>query len=198
MDKIIESDRQYSGDSQSSSQKVEEVLENMIEWSDNESYNELVRMHSANRDFSEGCLEVEQYIEEAGYENTGIFHTLSPSSTEPESTANEENYTCVLDCGILLESIWNGTCVSAEASEKMLDLLLAQQVTEKIPSGIPEGILVANKTGETETVQHDAAIVFGEDTDYILCVMSSEVEGAGSAVSVIQEISSAVYTALNT
>lgn len=168
MDQIVENGSIYSGSTEQSSLRTEELLTNMITVSDNESYNELVRMHSASLSFTEGCAVVEEYIQASGYENTGIFHTLHPSDSVSESTSDEENYTSAEDCGALLESIYNGTCVSESASEEMLELLMEQQSTGKIPAGVPEGVLTANKTGETDEVQHDAAIVFGEETDYTL------------------------------
>ena len=79
----------------------------------------------------------------------------------------------------------------------MLSLLLAQDTRSKIPGGLSEEIQVANKTGENDLSQHDIAIVYGERTNYILCVMS---EGGGSeteAVEHIQMISSLVYYYLN-
>ena len=48
-------------------------------------------------------------------------------------------------------------------------LLLGQERDYKIPAGVPEHVTVANKTGETDTCQHDAAIVFGESAT-ISCV----------------------------
>lgn len=197
MDLILENDSAYSGSTEESSSKVDELLTNMITVSDNESYNELVRMHSASRSFTEGCTVVEEYIEESVYRNTGIFHTLSPSSTPSQATEDTSNYTCVEDCGTLLEAVYEGTCVSESASEAMLELLRGQQSTSKIPAGVPGGVETANKTGETDEVQHDAAIVFGEKTDYILCVMSEDIVDSEAAVSTIQEISAMVYECLN-
>ena len=56
----------------------------------------------------------------------------------------------------------------------MLDLLLKQTRRWKIPSGLPSGTKVANKTGETSQYQHDAAIVFGPKTDYVVCIFSNK------------------------
>lgn len=193
MDEIIEYDVVYSGDKETSREKVYELLENMIELSDNEAYNELVRMHSPDRSFTEGCLIIQDYIDEQGYENTGIFHTLHPSSSDSESVSEEKNFTSTEDCAALLESIYNGTCVSELASEEMMDLLMLQQVTTKIPSVLPVDAVCANKTGETDEEQHDAAIIMGTDTDYILCVMSSELTDISHAVELIQELSADVY-----
>ena len=95
--------------------------------------------------------------------------------------------TSVKDCGALLEKIYNKECVSPEASEEMLNLLKNQENTWKIPEGLPEGILSANKTGETDQDQHDIAIV---------CVMSENCP-EGTAVTNIQKISGLVYNYLN-
>lgn len=197
MELLEQNDSRYSSDTARSQEKIESLLESMIEVSDNESYNELVRIHSADGSFVEGCQYIEDHLAERGYTDTGIFHTLSPSETEPEYIADADNCTSVEDCGKLLESIYRGTCVSEEASKEMLDFLLHQETTYKIPSGVPDRVQVANKTGETSEVEHDVAIVFGEETDYILCVMSSDFEETDAAVDTIQQISTLVYAALN-
>jgi beta-lactamase class A len=77
----------------------------------------------------------------------------------------------------------------------MLSLLLKQTVRTKIPSGVPSGQKVANKTGENSSVQHDIAIVYGKKTTYILCVYSAA--GESSGVSAIRAISKKVYNYLN-
>ncbi|MCD7746489.1 MAG: class A beta-lactamase-related serine hydrolase [Lachnospiraceae bacterium] len=178
---------------------IEDRLYTMITASRNESYNELVRLHSSENSFTQGARLINSYIAENGFLSTGVHSTLHPSDSSFESTGEGINETTVEDCGALLEMIYDGTCVSEEASEEMLNLLLQQDVTTKIPAGVPDGIPVANKTGETEEETHDAAIVFGEKTDYILCVMSSEVDemGVGNAENLIVEVSELVYEFLN-
>ena len=109
----------------------------------------------------------------------------------------EHNTTTAEDCGLLLERIYKGECVSAAASEDMLELLLNQKNTTKIPSGIAADVTVANKTGETDTDQHDMAIVYGPTTTYILCVMSEGFKNADQAVENIRKISGVVYNYLN-
>ncbi len=173
------------------------LLENMIERSDNESFNELVRLQSSDRDFAAGCVALDQYLAENGYKDTVIYHTLNPSATGQVSIADKENCTSVEDCGILLEKIYRGTCVSPEDSVRMQHLLLGQEVQNKIPQGVPKDVKVANKTGETDEVQHDAAIVYGPEKDYILCVMSEDSSGAGSSIQLIRKISRVTYEYLN-
>ena len=107
------------------------------------------------------------------------------------------NMTSAKDCGLLLERIYKGECVSEEASKAMLNLLLNQEVKWKIPTGLPVGIESGNKTGETDEDQHDIAIVYGEKTNYILCVMSEKCPNENTAINNIRDISRVVYNYLN-
>ena len=173
------------------------MMADMIEVSDNDAYYNLVKLRTDADTFVDGCLQINSDIWDYGYYDTGIYHSLVPATTEYTATSEERNHTSVSDCGELLEKIHRGTCVSETASKKMLDFLLNQETDTKIPAALPEGTEVANKTGETDENEHDAAIVYGPETDYILCVMSSDIPTNGSAVDIVQEISDIVYDYLN-
>ena len=164
--------------------------------SDNESFNELVRLQTDRFDFKEGAEAVNEYLKEEGYTKTTVQHTLHPASSKSEGLG-ERNMTSARDCGLLLERIYKGECVNEEASKAMLNLLMNQNITWKIPQGIPAGIEVGNKTGETDEDQHDIAIVYGEETDYILCVMSEGFKNQDTAMDNISRISRVVYNYLN-
>lgn len=176
--------------------KVNELLWNMITISDNEAFNELVRLQSEHYDFNEGAEKLNIYLMEEGYENTQVLHTLQPSGTAPTGIG-EYNVTSVEDCGKLLERIENGSCVDAQASEKMKNLLLNQVEVWKIPSRLPKDVICANKTGENDTDQHDIAIINGKNTNYILCVMSKGYINEGDAFYDIGEISALTYQYLD-
>lgn len=173
--------------------KVDTLLWNMITVSDNESCNELGRLQSDTHDFLDGARQVNKYIQEEGYTETSYQSTLLPSSSKL-ITLGGHNQTTVTDCGKLLEKIYRGECVSEEASEKMLNLLMNQENTSKIPEGLGVEVPTANKTGETDEDQHDIAIVYGTKTTYILCVMS---ENSSNAIANIRNISRVVYNYLN-
>ncbi len=175
--------------------KVDDLIQNMITVSDNESFNELVRLQSEKNDFKEGAEKINEYLKEEEYEDTSVQHTLAPSAS-PSTGLGGRNTTSVKDCGMLLERIYEGECVSEEASEEMLNILLQQEVDWKIPSGLAEDVKVANKTGETDTSQHDIAIVYGDKTTYIFCVMSQDCP-EGTAIHNIQDLSRMVYYHLN-
>lgn len=183
-------------DSPAVQEKVYDLLWNMITVSDNESCNELGRLQDEKSDFLKGAESVNEYLEKEGYDDTSYQSTLHPSRS-PVLSLGEHNTTTAEDCGLLLERIYKGECVSAAASEDMLEFLLNQKNTTKIPSGIAADVTVANKTGETDTDQHDMAIVYGPKTTYILCVMSEGFKNADQAVENIRKISGVVYNYLN-
>ncbi len=125
---------------------------------------------------------IDEWLEEEGYEDTAVYHTLEPSPTEEEKVSEEKNHTSAIDCGKLLEAVYQGKAVSKAASQDMLLLLEGQERDYKIPAGVPRDTIVANKTGETDSCQHDAAIIFGPEKDYILCVMSEKVTDGGKGL----------------
>lgn len=174
---------------------IKSLLRQMITVSDNEAYNQLVRYNSKSRGFVAGTKVVNNYLKANHYTSTGCHQTLHPSSSAFTSDGSR-NTASAKDCGVLLEQIYNGKCVSAKYSKEMLNLLKGQTRKWKIPAGLPSGIKSANKTGETSDVQHDMAIVYGKKTDYVISVFSTTGNESYS-ISRIRNISSVVYKYLN-
>lgn len=174
---------------------IDTLLTNMITISDNESSNELVRRLSPDgTNHEEGMKVVNAFAQKYGYADTSQGRDLRDFREVP---AEGENYTSVKDCGLFLERVYKGECVSAEASSKMLELLKQQQRTWKIPAGVPEGVITANKTGELSDTENDTAIVFSDATDYVLCVTATNLTNTGNAQQNIVNISSTVYQYMN-
>lgn len=172
---------------------IERLMEEMISISDNDAFNLMVMNCAEDNSHVTGRGVIQNYIDKNGYANTTITSILVPTRYKAPSSPGR-NSTSVADCGLLLEKIYKGKCVSPEASEQFLDLLLNQTHVNKIPAGLPEGTKCANKTGETDEYQHDAAIVYSPGGDYILCIMSSN---CGAAITNIQDISATVYDYFN-
>ena len=180
---------QYDGE-------LKELLTNMITVSDNEAANRLVEL-LGNGDFEAGKQIVNTFCQENGYTGTHLGRRFL--AEDP----TDDNFTTAADCGKLLREIYGGTCVSQEASAKMLELLKGQTRTGKIPSGLPQDITAANKTGEMSEgyglgcIENDIAIVYGEQQDYVICVLANDLAGRNEeAIQKIQEISSYVYEML--
>ncbi len=72
------------------------------------------------------------------------------------------NYITAASIGRLLEQIYQGTLVSPEASRRMMEMLLAQQCTNKIPLLLPREGLAAHKTGEDTGITHDVGILLAK------------------------------------
>ena len=75
-------------------------MENMVTYSDNESFNEMVRLQTASNQFNAGARVINRYLREQGYKETAVLHTLAPSNTDPEGLGSS-NMTSVEDCGTL-------------------------------------------------------------------------------------------------
>lgn len=168
---------------------VKGLLYPMITVSSNECFNTLVRKI--------GKSAINDFCREHGYAGTNQGKGIEPAvNAQGLENGTGGNLTTITDCGEILEDIYQGKLVSGSASKKMLEILKAQQLRSLIPSGVPAGIQVANKTGNTNALIHDAGIVFGKKTDYILCVMTDTVN-AGAAPAGIRGISRIVYSFLN-
>ncbi len=84
--------------------------------------------------------------------------------------------------------------ISADASERMLEILHGQEFRSGIPAGLPDEARVANKTGEISTVAHDAGIVYLPNREpYVLVVLTEWQPSANRRHSTIAHISRAVF-----
>ena len=172
---------------------IDSLMTQMLSISDNDAFNLMVMRCAPDNSHITGRGIIQDYIDREGYTDTTITSILVPTKYKAPSSAGR-NLTTVNDCGLLMEKIYKGKCVSPEYSEKFLELLLNQTHINKIPAGLPAGPKCANKTGDTDEFQHDAAIVYSPATDYIICVMSTN---CGAAIPNIQKISSTVYNYFN-
>lgn len=162
---------------------LDRQLEQMITVSDNDAANKLTSLLGGG-DAAVGRDLVNEFCAKHGYSDTSMGRMLL------EVNPTGENYTSVTDCGQFLNDIYSG---SLEGSEAMLELLKAQQRTGKIPAGVPENIVTANKTGELSDVENDAAIVYAKNGAYILCVMSENLVSTADARDLIVKISEKIY-----
>ena len=170
-------------------ERIDSLMSQMISVSDNDAFNLMVMACDEGNSHVAGRAVIQDYIDQEGYKDTTITSMLVPTKYKAPSSPGR-NLTTVEDCGLLLEKIYKGKCVSPEASQEFLELLLNQTHTNKIPAGLPEGTKSANNTGYTDQFQHDAAIVYSPGGDYIITIMSSN---CGAAIPNIQEISKIVY-----
>ena len=162
---------------------VDSLLKSMITVSDNDAANSLTKMLGQG-DGAAGRDVVNHYCIQNGYGETSMGRMLLETGTD------REKYTSARDCGKFLENVYRGNLSHAQ---EMLSLLKQQERTGKIPAGIPEGVETANKTGELDSVENDAAIVFAGEKPYVLCILSGNLGSTSDARQKITRLSSEIY-----
>ena len=162
--------------------QIQSLLSDMITVSDNTAANTLTN-YLGDGDDATGRGAVNEYCASNNYESTAMGRMLLAPADKGD------NLTSVSDCAEFLRKVYKNELPHAE---EMLGFLKNQQRTHKIPAGLPDGVESANKTGELDTVENDAAIVFA-DTPYILCIMSENLSDAGAAQNNIAGISADMY-----
>lgn len=148
---------------------VEDLVERMITVSDNYSAYLLGT--------TVGMSNVRKFLEDGGYRDSAV-------GSPPHSTA--------YDIALFFEKLYRGRVVSKPVSQKLLEVLKRQRLNDRLPALLPENTVVAHKTGELGAFKHDAGIVFSEQGDYVIVVLS-ETPSQEVAVSQIAEISRIVF-----
>lgn len=161
---------------------IEELIELMIEKSDNIAANMLINKLGF------------EYINEA-FAKWKLAHTnLSRRMMDfTHRKKGVENYTTPEDIASLLEKIYRKKMVSPKAAEKCLALLMLQKVNDRIPAKLPAGVPVAHKTGLERNVCHDAGIVFTPRGDFLISVLTRSVNGSKDAKRFISRIALETY-----
>lgn len=98
------------------------------------------------------------------------------------------------DLMVIFEHLAKGTVVNKQSCDSMIQILLQQQLKEKIPAKLPPNVKVANKTGSIEKISHDSGIVFLPDgRKYVLVLLSKGIEDENSANETLANVSRIIY-----
>lgn len=165
---------------------VDNNLHVMIIVSDNDAANTLTG-YLGGGDSTAGMNAVNDYCSRNGYTNTHMGRLLL------HSNELDDNYTSPADCGRFLKKVYDGWMEGDANSCAMFDHLAAQERRNKIPAQMPEGVSVANKTGELADVENDAGIIYNTVNDLVIVFMSENLSEAGAAQSTISALSRQIY-----
>ena len=124
-----------------------------------------------------GLSTVGKFLKDEGFSESKI--------DPPKSTA--------YDIAKFFEKLYDGELGTSENSKKMIVLLKQQELNDKLPKYLPDGVDVAHKTGELGLISHDAGIIFSGHGDYVIVVLS-DTDYPPSAEDRIAQLSKAVYT----
>lgn len=169
---------------------VAQLIVPMIQLSDNSASNMLITHFGFDR--------INAVTRAAGLRNTHLRrHFLDTAAV----LRHMDNRTTPADMAHLLFQIEHGvregmpTVASVKSCRRMIDIMLGQTDKDTIPRGVPNGVPVANKTGELSRSRSDVAIVdpYG-DSPYVIAVYTSGLDGPAQAYDGIAQISKLVYT----
>lgn len=163
--------------------QYESLINSMISVSDNSACNSLVAILGGG-DAQAGMAVINEYCINHGFTETHMGRLMLQPNDQ------DDNYTSVRDCGNFLLAIYNG---SLAGSNQILQYLKQQERRGKIPAGVPSGVETANKTGELDFVENDAAIIFHPSGAYVLCVMSENLSDSYASRLFINSLSEMVY-----
>ena len=104
------------------------------------------------------------------------------------------NSTTAFDLMKIFEAIGKDEIISEEVCKEMVGVLLKQKFNEIIPANLPEDVKIAHKTGSITGVQHDSGLVIlPNGHEYVLILLSKNLESSDQGVAILAEISKMVY-----
>lgn len=122
--------------------------------------------------------------ESLGYEDSFIVDQALDNCCSPRDMAE------------LLAMIAQDRCATAPSCRLMLEVMSRQEWREKIPAGLPGGLLVANKTGGVSGTSNDAAVVYtpgGAPVVMVVFWKGLTREAAGRADAAIAAVAAVLY-----
>jgi beta-lactamase class A len=136
-----------------------------------------------------GMEAIQAWIDKAGLAETRIERRMMDPAA---MSAGRGNWTSAADMETLLSAIAAGKCVSSPASSEMRRVLEAQQIQDRLPRRLPEGVRAANKTGNFANVIHDAGIVTWPGGALVIAVLTQGVGPPWQAMDAVAEIVAAL------
>jgi beta-lactamase class A len=160
-----------------------ELLERMITRSSNLATNSVIALVDPKR--------VTETLRSLGAKQMTVLRGVEDDKAYQKGLINTAT---ARDLSTVLAAIGQGKTASASSTQAMRAILLAQELNDEIPAGLPPGTPVAHKTGQITGVLHDAAIVYPPSrAPYILVVLTSGIPDEKVARSLIVDISRSVY-----
>jgi len=137
-----------------------------------------------------GVPVIQRALQELNIEGIKVIRGVEDQAAFEAGLNNEVTANGLLK---LLRLISDRKAYSAEASERMLQILLDQRSKGGIPAGLPEAARVAHKTGNISTVHHDAGIVYLEGRQPYVLVILTQFDASLSRSTAVAEISRDIF-----
>lgn len=146
---------------------VMDLITLMIIFSDNTATNVLIDIM--------GIEQINEELRSMGFKDAWLRRKMFDLE---KSRRGIQNLITARETADFFMRLYQGTLVSAQASEKMLEILKCQQLNGKIPfylKALPEDPEIAHKTGEDTGITHDVGIVYGKQP-FVVCFCGNETD----------------------
>ncbi|WP_337603552.1 serine hydrolase [Acidaminococcus timonensis] len=140
---------------------LQEAMDLMITESDNTAANLLIDRLGMDR--------INSYMQSHGYTHSVLRRKMMDTEAMREG---RENMTSTRDIALLFKRLYRGQCVGPAQDREMLEIYKRQTDNDSIPGALPQGTVVAHKTGEVSDFRHDGGIVYTPKGDYVLVIFT--------------------------
>lgn len=161
---------------------VAELLQKMIDVSDNTATNMLIRLvgrSHINASMLDLGLEHTRLTADVRTEGWGIRNALRTSPA---------------DLVRLLAMMARRELVDEWSSNEMISILAQDQFNTLIPEPLPDDVMIAHKTGSLFDTLNDAGIVYASDAPYVIAVMTTALPSQGLGRAFIHAVSRVAYS----
>jgi beta-lactamase class A len=135
-----------------------------------------------------GFDSINSSIQQLGLSSTALHYKMfDPRDWE------QDNFTTPADIALMLETFVQRKQLLGQYGDEPLKILEGQQCKNKLPLGMPKGIRLAHKTGESIGVEHDAGILLVRGTKTIAVVMTKDLEDNYDGVKLCQNVARLVF-----
>lgn len=165
-----------------SAHAVSELLEKMIDISDNTATNMLIRLV--------GRARINHSMAELGLQHT---HLTDDIRTEGWGIRRQLR-TSPADLVHLLALMAHRQLVDEWSSNEMISILEQDQYNTLLPEPLPDNIPIAHKTGSFFDTLNDAGIVYADDAPYVIAIMTTALPSKDAGRKFIRSISRLAYT----
>jgi beta-lactamase class A len=159
----------------------------MIIWSSNLATNLLIEWLSVRY--------VEDVLRQAKVSGVAVRRGVDDEAAFARGMNNEATARGLVELFGVLRSEF----LTKPSRDEVIRILLNQQFTSMIPSGLPKHATVAHKTGEISKVCHDAGIVYlPEREPYIVAILTENTADSDKRRDAVARISGAIYRMVTT
>lgn len=108
---------------------------------------------------------------DAKLKTLGLTNTVT-NNYDVNGNVQGDKLTTAADVATFMRQLYAGTLLSKNSTADFIELLKKDQVNDRLPTGLPDGTVIAHKTGDLYDVMHDAGIVYGPKGTYLIVMMT--------------------------